>query len=100
MIKKNINNVVIGSSWLIGTTLLNNLRERGQEVVAAASSSSSVNSLTREGLTGAKVVRHAGRPSSREPTDPTVLSCRARYGDIRQPAWQSLPIGSNPRGIL
>jgi uncharacterized protein YbjT (DUF2867 family) len=61
MIKKNINNVVIGSSWLIGTTLLNNLRERGQQVVAAVCSSSSVKSLTGEGLTGAKVVRHAGR---------------------------------------
>jgi uncharacterized protein YbjT (DUF2867 family) len=51
--------VVIGGSGLIGTKLVNNLRQRGHEVVAA-SLSSGVNILTREGLaealTGAQVV--------------------------------------------
>jgi uncharacterized protein YbjT (DUF2867 family) len=44
--------VVIGGTGLIGTKLVNNLRERGQEAVAA-SPSSGVNSFTGEGLTGA-----------------------------------------------
>jgi len=51
--------VVIGGSGLIGTKLVNNLRQRGQEAVAA-SPSSGVNSFTGEGLTealrGAQVV--------------------------------------------
>jgi uncharacterized protein YbjT (DUF2867 family) len=51
--------VVIGGTGLIGTKLVNNLRHRGQEVVAA-SPSSGVNSFTGEGLaealTGAQVV--------------------------------------------
>ena len=51
--------VVIGGTGLIGTKLVNNLRERGHEVVAAAPSSG-VNTLTGEGLTealaGAQVV--------------------------------------------
>ena len=51
--------VVIGGSGLIGTKLVNNLRQRGHEVVAA-SPSSGVNTLTGEGLaealTGAQVV--------------------------------------------
>ena len=51
--------VVIGGSELIGTKLVNNLRQRGQEAVAA-SPSSGVNSFTGEGLTealrGAQVV--------------------------------------------
>src|SRR6184192_263337 len=51
--------VVIGGTGLIGTKLVNNLRERGQEVVAA-SPSSGVNTFTGEGLaealTGAQVV--------------------------------------------
>jgi uncharacterized protein YbjT (DUF2867 family) len=51
--------VVIGGSGLIGTKLVNNLRRRGQEVVAA-SPSSGVNTITGEGLAqalaGAQVV--------------------------------------------
>ena len=51
--------VVIGGTGLIGTKLVNNLRHRGQEVVAA-SPSSGVNTFTVEGvaeaLTGAQVV--------------------------------------------
>ena len=51
--------VVIGGSGLIGSKLVNNLRQRGHEVVAA-SPSSGVNTLTGEGLAdalaGARVV--------------------------------------------
>jgi len=51
--------VVIGGTGLIGTKVVNNLRQRGQEVVAA-SPSSGVNTFTGEGLaealTGAQVV--------------------------------------------
>jgi uncharacterized protein YbjT (DUF2867 family) len=51
--------VVIGGTGLIGKKLVNNLRERGHEVVAA-SPSSGVNTFTSEGLaealTGAQVV--------------------------------------------
>src|SRR5499425_1768956 len=51
--------VVIGGTGLIGTKLVNNLRERGDEVVAA-SPSSGVNTFTGEGLAealkGAQVV--------------------------------------------
>jgi uncharacterized protein YbjT (DUF2867 family) len=41
--------VVIGGTGLIGTKLVNNLRRRGQEVVAA-SPSSGTNAFTGEGL--------------------------------------------------
>ena len=51
--------VVIGGTGLIGTKLVNKLRERGHEALAA-SPSSGVNSITGEGLTkalaGAQVV--------------------------------------------
>ncbi len=51
--------VVIGGTGLIGTKLVNNLRQRGHEVVAA-SPSSGVNTFTGEGLAevlkGAQVV--------------------------------------------
>jgi uncharacterized protein YbjT (DUF2867 family) len=51
--------VVIGGTGLIGTQVVNNLRQRGQEVVAA-SPSSGVNTITGQGLaealTGAQVV--------------------------------------------
>jgi uncharacterized protein YbjT (DUF2867 family) len=50
--KTNIKVVVIGGSGLIGSKLMNNLRERGCEVVAA-SPSSGVNTVTGEGLAGA-----------------------------------------------
>lgn len=49
---KNIKIVVIGGSGLIGTKLVNNLRQRGHEVVAA-SPSSGVNTMTGEGLVDA-----------------------------------------------
>jgi uncharacterized protein YbjT (DUF2867 family) len=56
---KNMKIVVIGGSGLIGTKLVNNLRQRGLDVVAA-SRSSGVNTLTGEGLSealkGAQVV--------------------------------------------
>jgi uncharacterized protein YbjT (DUF2867 family) len=56
---KNMKIVVVGGSGLIGTKLVNNLRQRGHEVVAA-SPSSGVNAFTGEGLaevlTGARVV--------------------------------------------
>jgi len=55
----NMKIVVIGGSGLIGTKLVNNLRQHGHEVVAA-SPSSGVNTLTGEGLAealaGAQVV--------------------------------------------
>ena len=41
--------VVIGGSGLIGRRLVNNLRQHGQEIVAA-SPSSGVNTITGEGL--------------------------------------------------
>jgi uncharacterized protein YbjT (DUF2867 family) len=44
-----MNIVVIGGSGLIGSKLVKNLRERGHEVLAA-SPSTGVNSITREGL--------------------------------------------------
>ena len=57
--KKNIRIVVIGGSGLIGKKLVNNLRQRGHEVVPA-SPSSGVNTFTGEGLAealkGAQVV--------------------------------------------
>ncbi len=46
---KNIKIVVIGGSGLIGTKLVNDLRQRGHQIVAA-SPSSGVNTLTGEGL--------------------------------------------------
>jgi uncharacterized protein YbjT (DUF2867 family) len=56
---KHMKIVVIGGSGLIGNKLVNNLRQHGQEVVAA-SPSSGVNTITGEGvakaLTGAQVV--------------------------------------------
>src|SRR6185503_8888956 len=47
--KNNIKIVVIGGTGLIGTKLVNNLRQQGYEVVAA-SPSSGVNTLTGQGL--------------------------------------------------
>src|SRR6266576_4855058 len=56
---KNMNIVVIGGTGLIGSKVVNILRQRGHEVVAA-SPSSGVNTLTGEGLAealkGAQVV--------------------------------------------
>src|SRR5437667_1921615 len=61
--------VVIGGTGLIGTKLVNNLRHRGQEVVAA-SPSSGVNTFTGDGLaealTGAQVVADVANAPSWE----------------------------------
>jgi uncharacterized protein YbjT (DUF2867 family) len=46
---KHMKIVVIGGSGLIGTRLANNLRQRGQEIVAA-SPSPGVNTITGQGL--------------------------------------------------
>ena len=71
---KKIKIVIIGGTGLIGIKLVNNLRERGQEVVAA-SPSSGVNTFTGEGLaealTGAQVVVDVANASSWE--DKAVL---------------------------
>jgi len=71
---KKIKIVVIGGTGLIGTKLVNNLRHRGQEVVAA-SPSSGVNTFTGDGLaealTGAQVVVDVANASSWE--DKAVL---------------------------
>ena len=67
--------VVIGGSGLIGTKLVNHLRQQGQEVVAA-SPSSGVNAITGEGLaealTGAQVVVDVANAPSWE--DAAVLA--------------------------
>ena len=47
--------IVIGGSGLIGTKLVNNLRQYGHEVVAA-SRSSGINTITGEGLAEALVL--------------------------------------------
>ena len=57
--KKHMKIVVIGGSGLIGTKLVNNLRQHGHEVVAA-SPSSGVNTLTGEGLSQ-RAYRCSGR---------------------------------------
>jgi uncharacterized protein YbjT (DUF2867 family) len=44
---KNMKIVVIGGAGLIGTKLVNNLRERGHEIVAASPSSGGVLAPTR-----------------------------------------------------
>src|SRR5438132_7712476 len=68
--------VVIGGTGLIGAKLVNNLRQRGHEVVAA-SPSSGVNTFTGEGLaevlTGAQVVVDVANAPSWE--DKAVLEC-------------------------
>ena len=67
--------VVIGGSGLIGKKLVNNLRQQGQEVIAA-SPSSGVNTLTGEGLAaalrGAQVVVDVANSPSFE--DKAVLA--------------------------
>ena len=68
---KNMKIVVIGGSGLIGTKLVNNLRQHGHEVVAA-SRSSGVNTITGEGLAealaGAQVVVDVANSPSFEDT--------------------------------
>jgi uncharacterized protein YbjT (DUF2867 family) len=69
---KHLKIVVIGGSGLIGTKLVNILRQHGQEVVAA-SPSSGVNTITGEGLakalTGAQVVVDVSNAPSWEDKD-------------------------------
>src|SRR5919201_2714062 len=59
LMNKKMKIVVVGGTGLIGTKLVNNLRERGHEVLAA-SPKSGVDTFTGEGLgealTGAQVV--------------------------------------------
>src|SRR6516165_5132142 len=68
---KHMKIVVIGGSGLIGTKLVENLRQHGHEVVAA-SPSSGVNTITGEGLakalTGAQVVVDVANAPSWEDT--------------------------------
>ena len=72
---KNMKIVVIGGTGLIGTKVVNNLRQQGHEVVAA-SPSSGVNTLTGEGLAealaGAQVVVDVANSPSFE--DKAVLN--------------------------
>jgi uncharacterized protein YbjT (DUF2867 family) len=72
--KNNIKIVVIGGSGLIGTKLVNNLRQRGYQVVAA-SPASGVNTITGEGLAealnGAQIVGDVSNAPSWE--DKAVL---------------------------
>lgn len=79
--------VVIGGSGLIGTKLVNKLRQRGHEVVAA-SPASGVNSLTGEGLAealaGAQVVVDVANSPSFE--DQAVLDFFVTSGRNLLPA--------------
>ncbi len=74
IMNKQMKIVVVGGSGLIGTKLVNTLRQYGQEVVAA-SPSSGVNTITGEGLakalTGAQVVVDVSNATSWE--DKAVL---------------------------
>lgn len=74
MTKQNIKIVVIGGSGLIGKKLVNNLRQRGHEVVAA-SPSSGVNTVTGEGLANALKGAHVVVDVSNAPSweDKAVL---------------------------
>ena len=73
--------MVIGGSGLIGTKLVNNLRQQGHEVIAA-SPSSGVNTLTGEGLSeamvGAQVVVDVANSPSLE--DAAVLNFFEKSG--------------------
>src|ERR1700720_4193349 len=84
---KHMKIVVIGGSGLIGTKLVNNLRQHGQEVVAA-SPSSGVNTITGEGLTkaltGAQVVVDVSNAPSWE--DKAVLEFFETSGRNLYPA--------------
>ena len=83
--------VVIGGSGLIGANLVNRLRQRGHEVVAA-SPSSGVNAVTGEGLaqalSGAQVVVDVANSPSFE--DAAVLNFFETSGRNLQaglPGW-------------
>ena len=86
--------VVIGGNGLIGTKLVNTLRQYGQEVVAA-SPSSGVNTITGEGLakalTGAQVVVDVSNAPSWD--DQAVLEFLKSPGVISWPRKRSLAWG-------
>src|SRR5437868_12836283 len=85
--------VVIGGTGLIGTKLVNDLRQCGHEVVAA-SPSSGVNAFTGEGLaealTGAQVVVDVANAPSWE--DKAVL-------EFFQTAWRNLLAAEAAAGV-
>jgi uncharacterized protein YbjT (DUF2867 family) len=85
--------VVIGGTGLIGTKLVNNLRHRGQEVVAA-SPSSGVNTFTGQGLAdtlrGAQVVVDVANAPSWE--DKAVM-------EFFQTAGRNLLAAENAAGV-
>jgi uncharacterized protein YbjT (DUF2867 family) len=86
--------VVIGGSGLIGTNLVNRLRQRGHEVVAA-SPSSGVNTITGEGLAqavaGAAVVVDVANSPSFE--DAAVLKFFETSGRNLLPAEAAAGVG-------
>src|SRR6266567_7458289 len=85
--------VVIGGTGLIGTKLVNNLRERGHEVLAA-SPKSGVNTFTGEGLAealrGAQVVVDVANAPSWE--DKAVL-------DFFETSGRNLPSAEAATGV-
>jgi len=86
--------VVIGGSGLIGSKLVDNLRQRGHEVVAA-SPSSGVNTLTGEGLAkalaGAQVVVDVANSPSFE--DRSVMEFFERSGQNLLAAEKTAGVG-------
>jgi uncharacterized protein YbjT (DUF2867 family) len=96
---KSMKIVVIGGSGLIGTKLVNNLRQNGHEVVAA-SPASGVNTITGEGLAealaGAQVVVDVANSPSFE--DKAVLEFFETAGrhDRASVAKNFRGRGSNP----
>jgi uncharacterized protein YbjT (DUF2867 family) len=86
--------VVIGGSGLIGTKLVNNLRQQGQEVVAA-SPSSGVNTLTGEGLADALRGAQVGIDLTNSPSfeDRAVLEFFETSGRNLLPAEAAAGVG-------
>src|SRR6516225_5128160 len=86
--------VVIGGSGLIGTKVVNNLRQRGHEVVAG-SPSTGVNTITGEGLTdtlaGAEVVVDVANAPSWE--DKAVLDFFETSGRYLLAAEEAAGVG-------
>jgi len=79
--------VVIGGSGLIGTKVVNNLRQRGYEVVAA-SPSTGINTITGEGLAdalaGARVVVDVANAHAITSADSTTPMVRMRPGVVHR----------------
>jgi saccharopine dehydrogenase-like NADP-dependent oxidoreductase len=77
--------VVIGGSGRVGTKVVNNLRQRGHEVVAA-SPSTGVNTITGEGLAdapaGADVLRDEGLAYGRRLDSAGVDVTMVRYENL------------------